>query len=91
MTSRHRVDCWTWTAIDPDTKLIVSYLVGLGTPGDAKAFMKGLADRVVNIGQITSDGFGAYPPAVRAAFGEDVAYAQVVKKFSSHVDPTSKT
>lgn len=72
-------DVWTWTAIDPDTKLILTYLVGLRTGDDARAFMLDLAGRVINITQLTTDGFGSYPQAVREAFGDDVNYAQLVK------------
>lgn len=72
-------DCWTWTAIDPDTKLMISYLVGLRTAGDASAFMLDLAGRITNLTQLTSDGFAAYPDAVYNAFGTHVDFAQLIK------------
>lgn len=74
-------DAWTWTAIDPDSKLIVSYLLGLRTQDDAVTFMDDLSSRVIDIGQLTTDGFGAYPEAVRMAFGKSIDYAQLIKKF----------
>ena len=72
-------DTWTWTAIDADSKLIVSYLVG-GRDGEyAMWFIDDLASRLANRVQLTSDGHGAYLEAVEGAFGADVDYAQLVK------------
>lgn len=76
-------DCWTWTAIDPDTKLIMSYLVGLRTEPDAAAFMLDLAGRITNIAHLTTVGLGVYPPAVCEAFGQEVNYAQLIKIYKS--------
>jgi IS1 family transposase len=76
-------DCWTWTAIDSDTKLIMAYLIGLRTDANAAAFMLDLAGRVTTIAQLTTDGLAAYPPAVREAFGQDINYAQLIKVYRS--------
>ena len=74
-------DTWTWTAIDADTKLIVSYMVG-GRDGEhAMWFMDDLAARLANRVQLTSDGHKAYLEAVEGAFGCDVDYAQLVKMY----------
>lgn len=71
-------DTWTWTALDADSKLIVSWLVG-GRDGEyAKAFMDDLAGRLANRVQLTTDGHKAYLEAVEGAFGIDVDYAQLV-------------
>jgi len=78
-----RGDCWTWTALDRDTKVMITWLVGLRTPQAARAFMLDLARRVVNGSQVTTDGFGAYPEAIREAFGSEVDYAMLVKKFAA--------
>jgi IS1 family transposase len=76
-------DTWTWTAIEADTKLIVSYLVG-GRDGEyAMAFMDDLRGRLANRVQLTSDGHRAYLEAVEGAFGGDVDYAQLVKIYGS--------
>ncbi|MDZ4792300.1 MAG: IS1 family transposase [Hyphomicrobiales bacterium] len=76
-------DTWTWTAIDADTKLIVSYLVG-GRDGEyAMAFMDDLRSRLANRVQLTSDGHRAYLEAVEGAFGGDVDYAQLVKIYGA--------
>ncbi len=74
-------DAWTWTAIDPDSKLMLAYHVGRRTPMDAQAFMLDLAGRVTNLPQLTTDGYGAYPDAVYEAFGTDVDYAQLIKVY----------
>jgi IS1 family transposase len=76
-------DTWTWTAIDADSKLIVSWLVG-GRDGEyALAFMDDLAARLANRVQLTSDGHRAYLEAVEGAFGADVDYAQLVKLYGN--------
>lgn len=74
-------DAWTWTAIDPDTKLIVTYYLGMRTQADAYEFMDDLSGRVFDIGTITTDGYAAYPDAVRATFGSDANYAQLIKVY----------
>jgi IS1 family transposase len=72
-------DTWTWTALDADSKLIVSYFIG-GRDGEcAMWFMDDLAARLANRVQLTSDGHKAYLEAVEGAFGCDVDYAQLVK------------
>lgn len=74
-------DTWTWTAIDPDSKLVISYLVGLRTPDDAAEFMLDLAGRITNLTQLTTDGMTSYPEAVYQAFGTHVDYAQLIKVY----------
>lgn len=76
-------DTWTWTAIDADSKLIISWLVG-GRDGEyAMAFMDDLRSRLANRVQLTSDGHRAYLEAVESAFGGDVDYAQLVKLYGA--------
>src|SRR5580692_12981574 len=76
-------DAWTWTAIDADSKLIVSYLIGGRDAGAAQDFMHDVADRLANRVQLTTDGHGAYLSAVIGAFGIDVDYAQLVKHYGA--------
>ena len=76
-------DAWTWTAIDADTKLIVSYLVGGRDSGYAMDFMDDLRSRLSNRVQLTTDGHKAYLEAVEGAFGGDVDYAQLVKLYGA--------
>jgi IS1 family transposase len=76
-------DTWTWTAIEADTKLIVSYFVG-GRDGECAAvFMDDLASRLATRVQLTSDGHKAYLEAVEGAFGADVDYAMLVKLYGA--------
>src|SRR6056297_2229794 len=74
-------DTWTWTAIDSDTKLIVSYMVGGRDSEYAIGFMDDLCARLANRVQLTTDGHKAYLEAVEGAFGGDVDYAQLVKLY----------
>lgn len=72
-------DVWTWTGIDADTKLAVSWYVGDRDLEAARVFIGDLASRLANRIQLTSDGHGAYLQAVEEAFGGEVDYAQLVK------------
>jgi IS1 family transposase len=76
-------DVWTWTALDSDSKLIVSYYVGPRTSESARDFMQDLADRLANRIQLTTDGFGAYRNAVDMSFGKNVDFAQLVKLYTA--------
>ncbi|WP_260581172.1 IS1 family transposase [Sphingopyxis sp. PET50] len=76
-------DVWTWTAIDSDTKLMVSYFVGDRGAESAMILMDDLRDRLSNRVQLTTDGHKAYLEAVEGAFGADVDYAQLVKLYGS--------
>ena len=74
-------DAWTWTALDADSKLIITWHVGLRTEGDCRDFIDDLADRCAKRIQLSSDGFGTYKHAVRVAFGPNVDYGQIVKTY----------
>ena len=76
-------DTWTWTALDADSKLIVSYLVGGRDAEYAMWFMDDLASRLANRVQLTSDGHRAYLEAVEGAFRAAVDYAQLVKLYGT--------
>lgn len=76
-------DTWTWTAIDADSKLMISWLVGGRDSEYAIAFMDDLRDRLAQRVQLTSDGHRAYLEAVEGAFGGDVDYAQLVKIYGT--------
>jgi len=75
-------DVWTWTAIDPDTKLIVSFYVGDRSQDTAMEFAADLRARIDTRVQLSTDGHGGYLPAIEAAFGSDVDYGQVVKHYA---------
>jgi len=76
-------DTWTWTAIDADNKLVLSWFVGGRDAYCAHAFINDLASRLANRVQLTSDGLKAYLEAVEGAFGADVDYAQLVKLYGA--------
>ena len=74
-------DVWTWTALDADSKMIVSYFVGDRSGQSAIILMDDLRSRLANRVQLTTDGHKAYLEAVEGAFGGDVDYAQLVKLY----------
>jgi IS1 family transposase len=76
-------DVWTWTALDADSKLIVSWYVGGRQHEDADAFMLDLASRLRDRIQLTTDGLGAYPNAVGLAFKQNIDFAQLMKTYAS--------
>ena len=75
-------DVWTWTAIDADTKLMVSWAVGDRTAECARAFMDDVAGRLASGVQLTSDGHQVYLDAVLGAF-DQVDFAQLVKLYGA--------
>jgi IS1 family transposase len=79
----HAGDTWTWTALEADTKLIVSWLVGGRDSEYAMMLMDDLRIRLANRVQLTTDGHKAYLEAVEGAFGMDVDYAQLVKLYGA--------
>ena len=76
-------DVWTWVAMDADSKLVCSWLVGTRDAGSAYEFMQDLASRLANRVQLTTDGHRAYVPAVEEAFGSDIDYAALVKIYGT--------
>jgi len=76
-------DAWTWTAIDADSKLMVSYLVGQRGPQWAHAFMQDVASRIDSRIQLTTDGLRMYGDAVEGVFGMDVDYAMLIKLYGN--------
>jgi IS1 family transposase len=75
-------DVWTWTAIDADSKLIVSWLVGDRDVRAATTFMNDVAGRLANRVQLTTDGHKPYLTATDGAFNENIDYAMLVKLYS---------
>lgn len=74
-------DVWTWTAIDRDSKMILSFEVGDRSGATAIEFMDDLCARLANRVQLTTDGHKAYLEAVEGAFGGDIDYAMLVKLY----------
>jgi IS1 family transposase len=81
-------DVWTWVAIDADTKLVASWLVGQRDAGCATEFIQDLANRLANRVQLTSDGHKVYLNAVIDAFADEIDYAQLIKVFGA--DPAGQ-
>jgi IS1 family transposase len=74
-------DVWTWTAIDPDSKLIVCWNIGLRDAITAEIFMADLQSRLAHRVHLTTDGFRGYLPAVADTFGKNVDYGMLVKVY----------
>lgn len=72
-------DAYTWTAIDADSKLAISWLVGRRDNEYAEAFIGDLASRLAGRIQLTTDGHGPYLNAVENVFGGAIDYAMLVK------------
>jgi len=75
-------DVWTWTGIDADSKLIVSWHVGDRSMSTGTAFMSDLKGRLANRVQLTTDGHKAYLGAV-SEVDLDADYAMMNKIFAS--------
>lgn len=78
---------WTWTALDADTKLMCSWMVGSRDGSSAIEFMRDLASRLSNRIQLTTDGHRVYVEAVEAAFGHEIDYAMLIKLYGNDQSP----
>lgn len=76
-------DAWTYVAIEAETKLIPSFLIGKRTQANTNAFIADLAGRTQNRVQISTDGLAQYKEAIARAFGDDVDYGQIVKSYEA--------
>jgi IS1 family transposase len=74
---------WTFCAIDADTKLVPTFMVGQRDPATAQAFVKDVAGRMANRVQVSTDGLKAYVAAIDKAFGTEVDYAQIIKIYGN--------
>jgi IS1 family transposase len=83
-------DVWTWVAIDAQTKLVPSWLVGDRDGETAARFVCDLSSRLANRAQVTSDGHRAYIEAIEKGFGADVDYAQLIKLYGEAPHPAGR-
>ncbi len=83
-------DVWTWVAIDPETKLVVTWCVGSRGASTANAFMHDLAARLANRVQLTTDGHRVYLEAVESAFGSSIDYSMLIKLYGNDSEPDTK-
>lgn len=81
---------WTWTALDPDSKLMVTWYVGDRDAVCAGRFMKDLSQRLDGRCQLTTDGHRVYEWAVQDAFGWQVDYAMLVKHYGAPRDTEAR-
>lgn len=84
-------DVWTWTAMDADAKLLISYLVGARDGEHATAFIADVAGRLANRVQLTTDGHKPYLEAVEGAFGGEIDYAMLVKLYGNTPGNSAET
>jgi IS1 family transposase len=84
-----RGDVWTWTAIDSESKLVLSWLVATRDADAALDFMQDVAMRLKHRVQLTTDAYKPYLNAVKGAFENDIDYAMLVKQYG--IDPTNET
>lgn len=74
-------DVWTWTALDADTKLVPSWLVGSRDAEHGQLFINDLKNRLANRIQLTTDGHKVYLSAIENAFGSEIDYAMLIKLY----------
>jgi IS1 family transposase len=73
---------WVFVAMDADTKLIPSFVVGKRTRETTYRFLLDLEKRLADARfQLTTDGFHFYERGVEDVFGGTVDFAQLVKLF----------
>lgn len=81
-------DIWTWVAIDADTKIVPTFMIGNRDLRTARIFIDDLKERLANRVQLTTDGLKVYLDAVEGAFGSEVDYAMLVKLYESTQNET---
>jgi transposase-like protein/IS1 family transposase len=75
---------WTFCAIDADTKLVPSFVIGQRDRNTTNLFVQDVASRMANCVQVSTDGFAPYPDAIRRAFGNRVDYGQIIKVYGAY-------
>jgi IS1 family transposase len=81
-------DCWTWLAIDADSKLILSHAVGQRDESTCVRFLRRLNGATLGQFQVTSDGLGLYTNNVPFELGSRISFAQLVKSYSASQEET---
>ncbi|MFZ2051294.1 MAG: IS1 family transposase [Solirubrobacteraceae bacterium] len=76
-------DVWVWVAIDAESKLVPSWLLGERKTADCVAFLDDLRERLRYRIQLSTDAHASYKGAVGLVFAGDVDWAQVVKEYKS--------
>jgi IS1 family transposase len=86
-------DIYVFTALDTDTKLLITYAIGKRNGETTDAFIDDLSGRIIVSGdvnlpmsakpQISTDGWQSYPPAIRESFGSYVQYGTLIKNYQN--------
>jgi len=76
-------DAWTFVAIEAQTKLVISWLVGRRDAGCATEFLQDVQRRVSNRIQLTTDGHRMYLNAVADTFTDQIDYAMLIKVYGN--------
>ena len=79
-------DVWTFVAIDAETKLVISYLIGRRDAECASEFLHDVSQRLAHRVQLTTDGHKMYLGAVIDAFSDDIDYAQLIKVYGNDAE-----
>src|SRR5579863_305032 len=79
---------YLFIAMDSETKLVPSFLVGKRSAENCYYLMRDLESRLTTRPQLTTDGFRPYVNAVDDTFGTNVDYAMLVKTYAG--DETSR-
>ncbi len=82
---------WTWTALDSDSRIILSWLAGNRSEDSAAKLLTDLRSRVAGFPQITTDGLRAYEHGVDTAFGRTGGFTQLVKVIGHWDDDPNPT
>src|SRR5580704_11662926 len=84
-------DAYLYTALDTDTKLLVTFAIGKRNSEVTAAFIADLEKRLVrqpsadadDIPQISTDGWGPYLPSIARSFGRSVRHGVLIKQYSN--------
>lgn len=77
-------DQWVFVAMDADSKLVPSFVIGKRTRETTLRFLRDLQSRLTDARfQLTTDGFHFYERGVEDVFGGTVDFAQLVKLFGT--------
>lgn len=75
---------WTWTCLDADSKLMISWVVSDRSQEAADAIIRDLKGRISQRIQLSSDGLPLYLEAVLKTFrAGEIDHAEIVKTFAS--------
>jgi len=76
-------DCYTFVALDPASKVVVSFLVGKRDVPHTKQFIADLSQRIDGNVQLSTDGFRPYIQAIQDHFGFRATHAELIKMYAA--------